>query len=61
MGELYRRLRGWGARWRVVKVRSDRIMVAIAEDQLLGWAVRPEGRRRTQAMKGWGDMLRSFA
>ena len=61
MSKLFKRMTNFRGRWAAAKHRADRIAVAIAEDQLLAWAVRSDGRRRNQALRGWSDMLRSMA
>ena len=60
MSRLFTRMLGFRGRWTAAKRRADRITLAIAEDQLLAWALRDDGRRRNQALRGWGDMLRSM-
>jgi predicted NodU family carbamoyl transferase len=49
------------ARWAKARRQADRIALAIADDQLVAWALHPDGRRRNQALRGWADMLRSMA
>lgn len=58
MSKLFKRMTGFRGRWAAAKHRADRITVAIAEDQLLAWALRPDSRRRTQAIRGWGERYR---
>lgn len=60
MSKLFKQMLGFRGRWAAARHRADRVALAIAEDQLLAWALRPDGRRRNQALRGWGDMLRSM-
>lgn len=60
MSQLFKRMMSFRGRWNTVRRQATRIQLRIAEDQLLAWAMHPDSRRRTQAMRGWGDMLRSM-
>ncbi len=61
MSGLFSKMLGFRGRWAKAKRQADRIAQAIAEDQLVAWALHPDGRRRNQAVRGWADMLRSMA
>ena len=60
MSTLFKKMLSFRGRWNTARRHANRIAIRIAEDQVLAWAMHPDSRRRSQALRGWSDMLRSM-
>lgn len=60
MSKLFKRMTSFRGRWAAARQRADRIAIAIAEDQIIAWSLRPRSRQRNRTLCDWGDILRSM-